>query len=156
MNGSAVIVTAGIGLSRRAVAGDVTSMLRDLARAAGVGTFDAVGTIDRRLHLTALSKGVGDFAPIPIVAFSAAELDDISVPHPSRAVKDAIGTPSVAEAAAVRAALHFAEAAANLAGRPETRSPLRTSTSVCVHLEVPKIIRHLVTGAVAIAKRTPE
>ncbi|MEM1310396.1 MAG: precorrin-3B C(17)-methyltransferase, partial [Cyanobacteria bacterium P01_H01_bin.153] len=43
----------------------------------------------------------------PLRFFSSAELRDISVPQPSAMVEQAVGTPSVAEAAAVLAAQHM-------------------------------------------------
>lgn len=57
-----------------------------------------VATIDRRLDHPAV-VGLG----LPVRAFTAEELSAVTVPTPSGVVDDAVGTPSVAEAAALLA-----------------------------------------------------
>ncbi|MCW4353902.1 cobalamin biosynthesis protein [Hoyosella sp. YIM 151337] len=113
MNVPAVIAAAGLGLSARARAADITAMLRELAGRSGVVTFDAVATLDQRLHLHALSQGVQSFGLTAVQGFSAAELDDIALPGGSERIASLVGTASVAEAAAVLAALRCAETVAH-------------------------------------------
>lgn len=64
----------------------------------------AYSTIDRRRDEPGLLAGLRTFAPRPLWTYPAAELDTEPVPHPSDAVQAHVGTRSVAEAAALRAA----------------------------------------------------
>jgi cobalamin biosynthesis protein CbiG len=67
------------------------------------GTVVAVASVDRRKQepcVTALAERFG----VPLRTFAAAELKDVEVPTPSRTVEAHVGTPSVAEAAALVAA----------------------------------------------------
>ena len=97
-------IVVGVGCSQGASADDVRAVVAEAvaaAQAAGADEPVAVATIDRRADhpaVTAASDGV------PIVAFPASLLAAIDVPNPSGAVDDAVGTPSVAEAAALLAA----------------------------------------------------
>jgi cobalt-precorrin 5A hydrolase/precorrin-3B C17-methyltransferase len=76
----------------------------------------------------------------PLALFSAAELAEVPVPNPSEVVHAAVGTPSVAEAAALRAAA-------------PTSNPAPTSNSSPASLVVPK--RTSPHATVAIARRPP-
>lgn len=94
-------LVVGIGSSTGAspadVAGLVATVLEEAALArASVAT---VATIDRRRHHPAI-VGLG----LPVRAFSAEELAAVPVSAPSPAVASAVGTSSVAEAAALLAA----------------------------------------------------
>ncbi|HEV3352798.1 MAG TPA: precorrin-3B C(17)-methyltransferase [Acidimicrobiales bacterium] len=87
-------LVAGVGCSTNASLDDVFDLLVDTL---GGRVPDAVATVDRRRdQLTALG--------LPVVAFTPDELDAVAVPNPSPAVQHAIGTASVAEAAALLAA----------------------------------------------------
>jgi precorrin-4 C11-methyltransferase/precorrin-2 C(20)-methyltransferase len=66
----------------------------------GVGT---VATIDRRSEHPA-ARWLSDRLGAPLVAFTPGELGAVTVPNPSVAVAAAVGTASVAEAAAILAA----------------------------------------------------
>ena len=64
------------------------------------GTVVAVATVDRRADepcVTALATAAG----VPLRTYPAAMLAKVSVPTPSAAVERHVGTPSVAEAAAM-------------------------------------------------------
>jgi cobalt-precorrin 5A hydrolase/precorrin-3B C17-methyltransferase len=63
----------------------------------------AVATIDRRRHHRAV-EGVAAAFGLDIVTFGPDDLDAIAVPNPSTVVASAVGTRSVAEASALRAA----------------------------------------------------
>lgn len=76
-----------------------------------------VATIDRRLDHPAVT-GLG----LPVRGYAADELAAVEVPNPSRLVADAVGTPSVCEAAALLAAGEDAELVV----------PKRTSTTATV------------------------
>ncbi len=101
-------VVVGVGLAQRATADDVrTALERALAEAhLEPAAVAALATIDRRrLHPALLAQG------LPLVGFSAAQLTTVRVPHPSSVVAEAVGTPSVAEAAALLLAGDGAELA---------------------------------------------
>ncbi|MDQ1438696.1 MAG: cobalt-precorrin hydrolase / cobalt-factor methyltransferase / precorrin-3B [Acidimicrobiaceae bacterium] len=89
-------LVVGVGCSTHAAAHDVQAVV-DQALAGRRA--DAVATIDRRAeHPAVLALG------LPVHAFTAEQLAAVDVPSPSDAVLDAVGTPSVAEAAALLAA----------------------------------------------------
>ncbi len=91
---------------------------------------------------------------LPLKTFSAEVLQNVIVPHPSQVVKDKVGTPSVAEAAAILACR--AEEDACVQGFPPVeqsiRSQSRKEVSNC-NLIVPKQIFRAqgLSGAVTIA-----
>ena len=94
-------LVAGVGASTGAPADAAEPLL--VACLAGAGLARAsvaeVATIDRR----ATDEAVLAFG-LPVRAFSAAALASVVVPTPSEVVRDAVGTASVAEAAALLAA----------------------------------------------------
>lgn len=109
-------VVVGVGCSSGATAGEVAAVVREALGAAGRGTAACVATIDRRAdHPAVVAVARGDVATgggepadghgaVPVVAVPAALLAAVDVPDPSPAVAAAVGTPSVAEAAALLAA----------------------------------------------------
>jgi cobalt-precorrin 5A hydrolase/precorrin-3B C17-methyltransferase len=103
--GQAVLYTpslvAGVGTSSNAEAGEVADLLAEVLADAGlaVESLAQVATIDRRVdHRAIVALGY------PIRAFPAVDLADMDVPTPSETVREAVGTPSVCEAAALLAA----------------------------------------------------
>jgi cobalt-precorrin 5A hydrolase/precorrin-3B C17-methyltransferase len=93
------VVALGLGCSTTATADDIDSVARQALAVAGLdpGSVTRVATIDRRRHHPAMAGR----AP---VGFGVLLLGAVDVPHPSGAVATAVGTPSVAEAAALLAA----------------------------------------------------
>lgn len=94
-------LVAGVGASTGAPAGEVADLLAAALAGAGLATESVaeVATIDRRAGDAAvLTLG------LPVRAFAAAALAAVDVPSPSEAVRAAVGTASVAEAAALLAA----------------------------------------------------
>lgn len=94
-------LVVGVGSSSEATAADVEALLDDALRDAGLSA-DAialVATIDRRRRHPAV-VGLGR----PVRSFPAGALAEVDVPSPSNAVARAVGSPSVAEAAALLAA----------------------------------------------------
>ena len=89
-------ITVGIGCSSGATANEVAAVVADALSSAGESHADAFATIDVRAGHPAL--------PPAAITFPPALLGLIDVPTPSAAVDAAVGTPSVAEAAAVLAA----------------------------------------------------
>ena len=87
-------LVAGVGCSSTAPLEDVFDLLLETLDGR---VPDAIATIDRR---TAALSALG----LPVQAFTADELAGVDVPNPSTAVEQAVGTSSVAEAAALLAA----------------------------------------------------
>jgi cobalt-precorrin 5A hydrolase/precorrin-3B C17-methyltransferase len=96
-------LVVGVGCSQDALADDVRAVVADAVAEAGGGVDRAVAvaTIDRRADHPAVAGAAGG---LPVVAFPASLLAAVDVPNPSDAVVEAVGTPSVAEAAALLAA----------------------------------------------------
>lgn len=89
-------IVIGIGATTAATASDIAAGFASVARAHW--TVVAVATLDRK------HSAVESFArslSVPLSVWTAAQLASVVVPAPSRSVADAVGTPSVAEAAAV-------------------------------------------------------
>ena len=86
-------VAVGVGCSTAATAAEVRAVV---AEALAGGAADVVATVDRRAGHPAIPAGV--------VTFPAGLLGAVDVPSPSAVVAEAVGTPSVAEAAALLAA----------------------------------------------------
>lgn len=97
-------LVAGAGTSTCATPADVLEAISDALRAAGLarGALGALATLDRRAEHPALLGAAAELG-VPLVAFPAATLDTVEVPTPSPVVRDAVGTGSVAEAAALLA-----------------------------------------------------
>jgi len=86
-------VVVGVGCSSAATADEVDVVVAAALAEAGHPAADVVATIDLRADHPAMPPGV--------VTFPATLLGLVDVPHPSEAVAGAVGTPSVAEAAAL-------------------------------------------------------
>lgn len=95
-------LVVGAGCSRGCSADELAALVE--AALAGVsGRVVAVATIDRRARepcVVALAGACG----VPVRAHPAAALAEVAVPTPSPVVARHVGTPSVAEAAALLAA----------------------------------------------------
>lgn len=94
-------LVVGVGCSTEATADEAKGLLEAVLAEAGLApaSVGLVATIDRRAGHPAID-GLGH----PARVFSAAELAAVPVPNPSAVVSGAVGTPSVAEAAALLAA----------------------------------------------------
>ena len=94
-------LVAGIGTSRGAPPPAVAGLLSAALAGAGLARASVaeVGTIDRRRDDPAITE-----LGLPVRAFEAGQLAGVPVPTPSTAARSAVGTPSVAEAAALLAA----------------------------------------------------
>ena len=91
-------IVAGIGTSTAAPPEEVATLLNEALAAANLATesLGLVATIDRRATEPAI-VAIGR----PIHTFDSAALAAVTVPTPSEVVRAAVGTPSVAEAAAL-------------------------------------------------------
>jgi cobalt-precorrin 5A hydrolase/precorrin-3B C17-methyltransferase len=93
-------LVVGVGLSSLADAvGELASAALSSAGLA-LASVAAVATIDRRAAHPAVLALAREW-DVPVVSFSAAVLDGVAVPNPSSVVASAVGTASVAEAAAL-------------------------------------------------------
>jgi len=107
----AATVAVGVGCSSDATVDEVLAVAADALGSAPSDTnpLAVVATLDRRrthpaiLALAGLHRS-GRGGPIPVMAFPSSLLAQVSVATPSAVVADAVGTPSVAEAAALLAA----------------------------------------------------
>jgi cobalt-precorrin 5A hydrolase / precorrin-3B C17-methyltransferase len=95
-------LVVGVGTTTDAAAEDVESLVTAALYESGLDAraLEAVATIDRR----AGHPAIGAFArarDLPIRSYPAGLLGTVAVPHPSDVVDAAVGTPSVAEAAAL-------------------------------------------------------
>ncbi|MHB1987878.1 MAG: precorrin-3B C(17)-methyltransferase [Acidimicrobiales bacterium] len=103
-NGTAVLcpgsLVAGVGTSSEASLAEVSALLDRALDQHGLNraAVASIATVDRRRHHEAI-EGLG----LPVTAYTPEALAGVAVPTPSRVVRDAVGTPSVAEAAALLA-----------------------------------------------------
>ena len=98
-------LVAGVGASSGAPADDLEALLAGALDGAGLApaSLAEVATVDLKAAepaVVAAAAGRG----VPLRTFPAAALAEVEVPSPSAAVRSAVGTPSVAEAAALLAA----------------------------------------------------
>jgi precorrin-6y C5,15-methyltransferase (decarboxylating), CbiE subunit len=99
------VLWVGVGCERGTTRAWLEGSLRRLLQAQGLA-FEAIAGL-ATLELKQDEPGLLELAQAhgwPIEFFSAEALAGIPVPHPSEAVRQAVGTPSVAEAAALLAA----------------------------------------------------
>lgn len=98
-------VVVGVGAGRGVAAAEVLALVRSVLAEAGVpeASVTALATVDgkdREPGLVAAAERLG----VPLVTYGARTLAAVDVPSPSGAALAAVGTPSVAEAAALAAA----------------------------------------------------
>ncbi|GAQ61496.1 cobalamin biosynthesis protein CbiG [Streptomyces scabiei] len=95
-------VVVGVGASRGVPVAEVVGLIEDVLREAGLpsGAVAALATVDRKAGEPGLVRAAARLG-VPLVTYSARELAAVEVPHPSDLPLAALGTPSVAEAAAL-------------------------------------------------------
>ncbi|RZU28415.1 cobalt-precorrin 5A hydrolase/precorrin-3B C17-methyltransferase [Streptomyces sp. BK022] len=96
-------LVVGVGASRGAPVEEVLGLIEEALREAGlsVRSVAELATVDAKSEepgIVAAAERLG----VPLVAYPAGELAAVAVPNPSDAPLAAVGTPSVAEAAALR------------------------------------------------------
>ncbi|XVU20853.1 cobalamin biosynthesis protein [Actinoplanes sp. CA-054009] len=98
-------LVVGLGARRDTEAAVLRAAVDDVLGGAGVraGDVAVLATVERRAGDPGVRRLALDLG-WALVALSAEELAGRDVPHPSRGVAAAVGTPSVAEAAALCAA----------------------------------------------------
>lgn len=94
-------IVAGVGTSTGATLAEVEHLLGSCLEVAGISpsSLAEIATAERRAHDPAI-EGLG----MSVRSFATDDLTSVKVPTPSSAVAKAVGTPSVAEAAALLAA----------------------------------------------------
>jgi cobalt-precorrin 5A hydrolase/precorrin-3B C17-methyltransferase len=112
----------GVGCSKGASAKDIEALARHALASvdASLESVSKVATIDLKRGEPGLLAFTERWH-LPLHYFEAGKLSAVPVPHPSAAVADAVGTPSVAEAAALLGA-----------GAQQLLAPKRSSASVTV------------------------
>jgi cobalt-precorrin 5A hydrolase / precorrin-3B C17-methyltransferase len=95
----------GAGASRGVTSAEMGGLMDEALAAAGVSSASVrdVATVDVKMREQGLVRAARE-RDWRVASFPASELAAIAVPNPSEAVRAATGTPSVAEAAALRAA----------------------------------------------------
>ncbi|PZF99565.1 precorrin-3B C(17)-methyltransferase [Micromonospora deserti] len=95
-------LVAGIGASRGVPAAEVRGLLDRVLAAANLSpaSLRHLASADVKADEAGI-VATADALGVPLVTYPAAELAAVDVPHPSEVVRAAVGTPSVAEAAAL-------------------------------------------------------
>ncbi|WP_181063197.1 cobalamin biosynthesis protein [Nocardia nova] len=92
-------VVVGLGARPDPAAETIMEAVREVV---GHSTIRCLATIDRRADEPGTVAAAAAFG-VPVIGFGADELARVDVPHPGHRAAVAIGTPSVAEAAALLA-----------------------------------------------------
>ncbi|GAP51610.1 precorrin-3B C(17)-methyltransferase [Streptomyces azureus] len=95
-------LVVGVGASKGAPVEEVLGLIEDVLREAGLSSASVaeLATVDAKAGEPGLVEAARQLG-VPLVAYSAGELAAVDVPNPSDAPLAAVGTPSVAEAAAL-------------------------------------------------------
>ncbi|MFC4147489.1 precorrin-3B C(17)-methyltransferase [Micromonospora mangrovi] len=96
-------LVAGVGSSRGVTAAEVTGLLHRALAEAGLSaaSLRCLASVDLKADEAGI-VATADALGVPLETATVAELAGVDVPHPSEVVRAAVGTPSVAEAAALR------------------------------------------------------
>ncbi|MGW7273536.1 precorrin-3B C(17)-methyltransferase [Streptomyces sp. NPDC054864] len=96
-------LTVGVGASKGAPTDEVLGLIQDTLRDAGLSpaSVAALATVDAKAEEPGIVEAAARLG-VPVVTYMADELAAVDVPNPSDAPLAAVGTPSVAEAAALR------------------------------------------------------
>jgi cobalt-precorrin 5A hydrolase/precorrin-3B C17-methyltransferase len=95
-------LVVGVGASKGAPVDEVLGLVEDALRDAGLSAKSVaeLATVDAKAEEPGI-LGAAERLGVPVVTYSAEELATVDVPNPSDAPLAAVGTPSVAEAAAL-------------------------------------------------------
>ncbi|WP_328846528.1 precorrin-3B C(17)-methyltransferase [Streptomyces sp. NBC_00258] len=95
-------LVVGVGASKGAPVDEVLGLVQDALRDAGlsVKSVAELATVDAKAEEPGI-LGAAERLGVPVVTYGAEELAAVDVPNPSDAPLAAVGTPSVAEAAAL-------------------------------------------------------
>ncbi|MGW5737931.1 MULTISPECIES: precorrin-3B C(17)-methyltransferase [Streptomyces] len=137
-------LTVGVGASKGAPTEEVLGLVEDALRDAGLSpaSVAALATVDAKAEEPGI-VGAAARLGVPLVTYAADELAGVEVPNPSDAPLAAVGTPSVAEAAALRGGGELLVPKRKSA--PEGRAPMATCA----------IVRHAPRGRLAVVGLGP-
>jgi cobalt-precorrin 5A hydrolase / precorrin-3B C17-methyltransferase len=95
-------LVVGVGASKGAPADEVLGLVESALRDAGLSpaSLAEIATVDAKADEIGIVEAAERLG-VPVVTYSADRLSAVEVPHPSDAPLAAVGTPSVAEAAAL-------------------------------------------------------
>ncbi|MFF5054938.1 precorrin-3B C(17)-methyltransferase [Micromonospora sp. NPDC000663] len=95
-------LVAGVGASRGVPAAEVAELLHRVLAEAGLdpASLRCLASADVKADEAGI-RDTADALGVPLVTWPATRLAAVDVPHPSEVVRAAVGTPSVAEAAAL-------------------------------------------------------
>ncbi|MEV1088649.1 Rv2231c family pyridoxal phosphate-dependent protein CobC [Streptomyces microflavus] len=112
-------LVVGVGARRGAPLGEVYGLIEETLRGAGLRTADVVevATVDAKADEPGI-VGAAARLGVPVVTYPAVALAGVRVPHASGAAAAAVGTPSVAEAAALIGADELVVPKSVATGRP--------------------------------------
>ena len=96
------LLWVGIGCERGASGITIAQAIQTIFRShhLAAGAIAGIASLDRKADEAGLLEFCRDRA-LPLRFFSAEQLRSVPIPHPSQSVAAAVGTPSVAEAAAI-------------------------------------------------------
>ncbi|MEU9972996.1 precorrin-3B C(17)-methyltransferase [Streptomyces sp. NPDC051014] len=132
-------LVVGVGASKGAPADEVYALVEGALRDAGLSprSVAELATVDAKAEEPGIVAAAARFG-VPLVTYAAEELARVPVPHPSKAPLAAVGTPSVAEAAAL---LRGGELLV-----PKTKSDARPAMATCAVVRRPPRGRLAVVG----------
>ncbi len=135
-------LVVGVGASRGAPAEEVLGLVEGALRDAGLSgaSLAALATVDAKADepgVVAAARRLG----VPLVTYTAGELAGVEVPNPSDAPLAAVGTPSVAEAAALLGGGELLV--------PKRKSAARPAMATCA------VVRRPVRGRLAVVGLGP-
>ncbi|MFY1615535.1 precorrin-3B C(17)-methyltransferase [Micromonospora sp. WMMD736] len=114
-------LVAGVGASRGVPAAEVAELLHRVLAEAGLdpASLRCLASADVKADEAGI-RSTADALGVPLVTWPATRLAAVDVPHPSEVVRAAVGTPSVAEAAALLGADGRTDDATLLVGKTAT------------------------------------
>ncbi|MFF4701543.1 precorrin-3B C(17)-methyltransferase [Streptomyces sp. NPDC001288] len=132
-------LVVGVGASKGAPADEVYALVEGALRDAGLSprSVAELATVDAKAEEPGIVAAAARLG-VPLVTYAAEELARVPVPHPSKAPLAAVGTPSVAEAAAL---LRGGELLV-----PKTKSDARPAMATCAVVRRPPRGRLAVVG----------
>ncbi|MFJ6698463.1 cobalamin biosynthesis protein [Streptomyces sp. NPDC091272] len=129
-------VSVGVGACQDAPADELYALVVGVLAEAGLPltAVTALATVDVKAH----ERAVVDCARrlgVPVLSYGARRLASVTVPNPSGRAMGAVGTPSVAEAAALVAGGYGAEL---LVPKRKSNPPGRPATATCAVALIPQ------------------
>jgi len=141
-------LVVGVGASRGVTAAEVLALVRETLAEAGLAeaSVAALATVDAKASEAGIVEAAAHLG-VDLLTFPAGALAEVAVPNPSDAPLQAVGTPSVAEAAALLAARTPGAATGTTAPAPAS------GPAPAPELLVPK--RKSAMATAAVARRRP-